>query len=109
MGEMRIVIRQDSCCASAYEFTCSLLDISRPGGEFPLVLQGCGGRRNGIRVDLDGREEPIRYITETGLGLGIGIVGQYLECFDSKSCFKLLHYICVSKTPNFWENKWWMR
>ena len=50
-------------------------------------------------MGLDGREELIRYITETRLDLVIGIVGQYLECFDSKSCFKLLNYICVSYQP----------
>jgi len=84
MGEMRTAIRQEACCVSAYEFTCPL-GSQRPGGEFPLVLQGCGGRRADIRMDLDGQEERIRYITETGSDLVIGIVGQYLECFDSKA------------------------
>jgi len=53
-----------------------------------------------IRMNLDGQEERTRYITETGSDLVIGIVGQYLDCFDSKSRFKLLHNICVSKLPN---------
>jgi hypothetical protein len=68
------------------------------------VLPGCGGCRADIRMGLDGREELIRYITETRLDLIIGIAGQYLECFDSKSRFKLLNYICVSKLPTPEEN-----
>jgi hypothetical protein len=35
-----------------------------------------------IRMDLDGQEERIRYITETSLDLVIEITGRYLECFD---------------------------
>lgn len=109
MGEMRTAIQQETCCVSACEFTCPL-GSQRLGGEFPLVLQAAADAETDVRMDLDGQVERIRYITETCLDRVIGIVGQYLECFDRKSRFKLLHYyICVSKLPNFWENKWWMR
>jgi hypothetical protein len=45
MGEMSTAIRQEACCVSAYEFTCPL-GSQRLGGEFPLVLQSRGGRRD---------------------------------------------------------------